>query len=440
MRIRLLVLCLMLFSFLGNSVICQSIEKLDPGTIVEIESIVNGYMPQLTGLSIAIIYDGEIAYAKGFGDRNPDGDDFTIYTKTPIASISKTITAVMAVRMIQEGDLGLNDEVMDFFPGQADFLDMTVRHLLTHQSGIAHYCSCPDGYDGPFNPAASLDVVIGCNTCMTPPGSGTLYTTFGTTLLGVIIDQVGQDEYGSSYTQLYQNWLRGPGNLGTLEPAFDNSDPQLANGHTESGGIHSIGNWDDIGWKLPAGGFISNVVDLARFGVGVLNNTFLTQISFNSMIISQTPSNTADYVCCDASGSGYGLGWRLAWNFDHPNFRIWHNGKNDHGYSTYFGLYPNRNAGIVLLCNEQNETDVLDDIRSDLQNLILCPSDRIFPNLIDWNTPNDFTSGHLIQLSNGISNNTAFTFDAKNEVHIIPGAHYPAGRSVVVKVGGCTYE
>lgn len=411
---------------------------MDATTIDAIETALVPFFPDLTGFSIAVIYDGEIAYAKGFGDAVIDDEPFTIYTKSLLASVSKTITSVIAMRMIQEETLDLNAEVNDFFPGYADFTDMTVRHLLAHQSGIAHYFSCPDGYDGPFDPDESFDVVVGCNTCMVPPGSGTMYTTFGTTLLGVIIDQVAQDAYNSSYIGRYHAWIGNPGGLTTLDPAFDNSDPELAMGHTSTGAPILV-NWEDIGWRLPAGGFISNIVDLAKYGIGVLNNTFITQETLNLMIFPQDPGGSPEVLCGDLSGDDFALGWRYAGNFNNPNFRIWHNGLNEYGYTSYLALYPNREAGIAILTNQADEDITLANMRAAIEEIVICPAERIFDETVDWTVPNDFSAENVIEISAGISHSSPVSFGA-SRVEILPGTHYPIGRKVRVLSTGCTFD
>jgi hypothetical protein len=106
------------------------------------------------------------------------------------------------MRMYQDGNLNLDDPVYAYLPAYF-FSEMTIRDLLCHQSGIAHYSDCPGGFSGVLNPEESMEVVFDCSICLTPPGEATLYTTYGSTLLGVILNQIGIDVYDLSCVQMY---------------------------------------------------------------------------------------------------------------------------------------------------------------------------------------------------------------------------------------------
>ena len=79
-----------------------------------------------------------------------------------------------------------------------------------------------------------------------------------------------------------------------------NSDPAIAAGFTESG-VHIGGYFNDLGWRLPAGGFISNVVDLAKYAIGVMDNTFVNSITTNDMFTDQNEGGGEQFApICDS--------------------------------------------------------------------------------------------------------------------------------------------
>jgi len=403
----------------------QTVNKMDNQTWHAIDDVVANEFAQhnLKGISVAVVYGGNIAYANGMGDKNADGDPFTINTKSLLASVSKTITGVLAMRMVQNGDIALNDPISDYLPDYGNS-GITIQHLLNHQSGIAHYSDCPGGYDGTFNANDSYDVVLDCTMCMSPPGSGTLYTTYGNTLMGVIISHVGFEIYGMGYVGLYNTWIKDPGQLSTLEPAYDDSDPALAEGSLEETG------WEDIGWKLPAGGFISNILDLADYTRGLLNNTFITQATFDQMKVLQVTTGTSNFDCGESGNDVWGLTFAVSGNNPAAdNFFVTHTGLNDHGYSSYIVVYPNRNAAIVMLTNTDEATGALQDIQSGIEDLILCPDTRDFTNDISWTEPRVFEGGQITGRSEIISSyNDEYIFDSEQWVKLLPGFHAPAGK------------
>ena len=408
-----------------NSLAAQTVKRMDTETWNAINAEVSAEYTanSLKGISVAVVYGGQIAYANAFGDKNNAGDPFTINTKSLLASISKTITGVLAMKLVENNDINLGDPISDYVPGYNNS-GITIRHLLSHQSGIAHYSDCPNGYNGPFNASSSSLVVLGCSLCVSPPGAATLYTSFGTTLLGVIINNVGLDVYDMDYEELYYAWIHNPGGLGTLEPEYNNLDPFLAQGSANSG------YWSDIGWRLPAGGFKSDIIDLANYTRGLLNNTFITQATFNTMKILQTTTGTPDWECSSASSSDYGLAFRVSSNNPSDlNFFVWHNGLNSHGYSSYMIVYPNRNAAIVMMTNTDDATGVLNTIRQNIEDLVLCPNTRNFTNNISWTEPRIFEGEKITGQSEITSSNTnSYIFDAEDWVKLLPGFKAPAGK------------
>lgn len=413
----------------------QTVRHLDDLSMNTIDAAITNQISQsnLPGVSVGIIYNGRIAYTKAYGLSAP-GVNATTSTKYPIASVSKTITGIMAMKMIENNDIGLDDLIRDYVSGYYSS-GITIRHLLSHQSGIGHYNNCPGGYSGAFSASASLDVVHGCSICMGPPGSGTLYSTFGTTLLGVIINNVGLVKYGKTYTQLYNEWIRDAAGLTNLTAEFNNLINNIAVGYSQNG-VPLTGYWDDIGWKLPAGGFVATAHDLAGFGVGVMNHTFISSTSSNQMWQKQTTTGNPINVCNDPLANNYGLAFSVKYSGD--SLRIFHHGLNtDHGFTSLLYLYPNLKTGIVLLTNKHELTGALDNIIAAVESTLLCPANRDFTSQV--NTIDDWIyEATNIQASNTFSAGTGvIVFDAANEVVLKPGFNALAGINFRAVIDGC---
>lgn len=410
----------------------QTVRKLDNFTMNEIDAVINAEISQsnLKGVSVGVIYNGKVVYTKAYGLSAP-GVNATVSTKYPIASISKTITGIMAMRMVQNGDIALDDPISDYVAG---FTGITFRHLLSHQSGIGHYADCGDGYDGAFNAANSILTVYTCSKCMSPPGSGTIYTTYGTTLLGAIIDIIGRRNYNRSFIQLYNDWIRTPGGLNDLTAEHDNLVNGIAVGYSTAGTAQT-GYWNDIGWKLPAGGFVSTGHDLAEYGAGVMNHTFISSSNSTLMWQQQTTNGTPDNSCNDALSGNYGLAFRVGGSS--TNRRVTHNGLNSHGFSSLLYLFPDRKTGIVLLTNRDEKTGALDDIRVALENTLLCPANREFTSNINW-TGNWIYEADKIKASNTFSAGVGnIVFDGADEVVLKPGFHAQSGIVFRAVIDGC---
>ncbi|MBO4292408.1 MAG: beta-lactamase family protein [Lachnospiraceae bacterium] len=93
---------------------------------------------RIPGCGLKVRKDGELIYDKCFGladiDSNLPVDDFTVFT---MASLTKPVTAVAAMRLVEEGKLSLDDDLLKFFPSYPEEKKaVTVRHLLNHCSGL----------------------------------------------------------------------------------------------------------------------------------------------------------------------------------------------------------------------------------------------------------------------------------------------------------------
>lgn len=414
----------------------QTVRHLDDLTMGMIDDVITAEMAQssLPGVSVGIIYNGRVVFTKAYGLAGP-GVNATVNTKYPIASVSKTVTAIMAMKMVQNNDIALNDLISDYVGGY-NGSGITIRHLLSHQSGIGHYSDCSNGYDGVFNGFSSQLVVLSCSRCMSPPGSGTMYTTFGTTLLGSIIEVVGQDVYSKGFIELYNDWIRTPGGLTNMTAEHDNLINGIAVGYS-SGGTAQTGYWNDIGWKLPAGGFVSTAHDLAEYGMGVMNHTFVTSATSTTMWQAQTVSGGATNNCADDLGNPFGLGFGVSGSGE--DLRISHSGENvDHGFCSLLYLYPNRKTGLVLLTNKANRGGALTDIRQALEQTLLCPAERNFTSTFNWGN-NWIYEGEKINASNTFSTGLGeVVFDGATEVTLKPGFHAPSGNVFRAVSDGCS--
>ncbi|MFT3749749.1 MAG: serine hydrolase domain-containing protein [Agriterribacter sp.] len=421
-KIYLFFYCLLLWKISVAQII-----RIDEATATQISNTIQTRFGQsnLTGLSVGVIYGGELAYANAWGKAKNNGTPFSIQTKTVIGSVSKIITAIMAMRMIEDGNLGL-DVTIGHYLDEYDGSNITIRHLLCHQSGIPHYNSCSGGYNGQFDWEESVDAVTDCEVCGTPGGQ-MLYTTFGVTLLGAIIEKRGLEIYNRNYRQLYNDWVRSPGGLTNLTPEYDDSEAALADGYNETGVVQSRG-WDDIGWRLPAGGFVSDIVDLTSFGAGILRNRFISQQSFNLMQVIQMPSGAGGMPCANEkyNDGTFGLGFGI--QTSGVSQILFHSGLNDHGYTSYLFLYPEAGAGIIFLCNTYdytNSNNIL-NVLSAMQNAVInvvrdCPATRNFTNAVTWNSPLYYEASNITISAPATHASGNLVFDAGNSVSLLPG-------------------
>ena len=152
---------------------------------------------KLPSLSIAF-YKDDFVWKKSFGyadlehkiPANPD-------TRYRLASISKPITAVGILRLMQEGKLKLDDEVQEYVPYfPRKRWPVTIRHLLGHLSGISHYRNYDE--EGHFTKHFTTEESVGVFKdwqLENEPGTRYRYTTYGFNLLGAVIEGASGKPY-----------------------------------------------------------------------------------------------------------------------------------------------------------------------------------------------------------------------------------------------------
>ena len=212
------------------------------------EKIVNSFLHKwsITGASIAISKDGKLIYARGFGYADSASHQETQpFNQFRIASISKLITAVGVMKLEEEGKLSLNDKVFGadgilndpYFSNPKDkrVYDITVAHLLSHQSGWSQrygdqmfmplVIAEKMGVKPPVDTKTIIRFALNKKLQYTP-GAGRAYSNLGYSILGLIIEKVS----GMSYEDYCKQKIFEPlgiydmtiaGNLSTEKTPFE---------------------------------------------------------------------------------------------------------------------------------------------------------------------------------------------------------------------------
>ncbi len=164
-----------------------------------IDAIVNAELvsQRTPGMAVAVIRKGEVVKAQGYGlanvEHNVPVTDRTIFQS---GSLGKQFTATAVMLQVQDGRLSLSDPIAKYFDNApASWRDITVRHLLTHTSGI------PDYNDGllDYRKDHSEDELIGFAATLAldfTPGAEWKYSNTGYILLGALVRRVSGSFYG----------------------------------------------------------------------------------------------------------------------------------------------------------------------------------------------------------------------------------------------------
>ncbi|MGH1556662.1 serine hydrolase domain-containing protein [Caulobacter segnis] len=308
--------------------------------------------------SVAIVVDGELAYAEAFGLAQLDpARPATPATRYDIGSVSKQFTAAAVMLLVQDGKLSLDDKVGRFFPSLAGADKVTVRHLLSHTAGYRDsWQDTSEARRRPITPQAIVDR-WGAMPLAFEPGSAWDYSNTNYAIAGRIVETVS----GQTLNQVLSERIFRP--LG-MTSAIDNEavapNAQDAARYTRNllGPARSV-EPAARGWAFGAGGLSMTASDLARWDANVLARSLLAPASYEAMMRETTLTT--------GKGSGYGLGLYVDGAPGHR--RVYHNGFAP-GVITENRIYPDDGVAVVVTANAEFGM-VVPDIADGVEKLLL---------------------------------------------------------------------
>jgi len=325
----------------------------DAADIRRIEAVIGDFMAthRVPGLSVALVIDGQPAWSRGFGMADVENAvPATAATAYRSASIGKTMTATAAMRLVEAGKLDLRADIRRSCPAYpAKPWAITVRQLLSHQSGIRHY-------GGPRDREEQASTVHYTNVidAMGPfkddpllfqPGTRYGYSTYGYDVLGCVL----QGAAGKPFLDVMHELVWAPAKMASTR----DDDPSAviagrAAGYALVDDALRNARHVDMSNRMPAGGYITTVDDLARFEAALMDETLVRPATFRQML---EPS-----VLADRTQVPYGLGWAIElepWRGDTWAFH----GGSSPGVSGIVALMPKHRFGIAVLANLEDLSD-----------------------------------------------------------------------------------
>ncbi len=300
------------------------------------------------GFSVAVIEGDKIAWAEGFGTQEAGKDDPVVAdTVFAGASISKPVTAMVALRLVEQGLLDLDRPANDFLTAwkipDNEFTAqkaVTLRHLLSHRAGTTVH-----GFGGITEKPTLLDTLEGRPPAKNGPvfvnkvpGGGPRYSGGGITIIQLMLEEAT----GKGYAQLAQELVFDP--LGMTRSTFVHPLPdgliaQTSRGHNEDGSVVAGGySWCP---QLAAGGIFTTAPDYARFIIACR----AAYLGKPGAILGY---DLARQMMDRDGAPDQGLGWRILGEGATQRFE---HGGSCQGYQTETMCYLHRGDGVVVLTN-----------------------------------------------------------------------------------------
>lgn len=284
-------------------------------------------------ITVGIIQNGKMTYDV-YGDNgillSPKEYSYEI------GSITKTFTAALLCKAIEEGRISLDDTIdmyldlpnKDYYP--------TIRRLVTHTSGYKSYY-----FEKPMisNSLHGRNDFNGISEEMLIQKIGKinldnsdysfLYSNFGIATLGAILERI----YDEDYTTLMNDYILK--DLGL-------TNTRITDG---SGDLENYWEWSESDAYMPTGALLSDITDMMQY-VQIQMGKDLKYLSIAHNTLAEVNATTGTYEKMGIRIDAVGTGWMI----DNENNIIWHNGGTGN-YNSYIGFDKERQIGVVILSN-----------------------------------------------------------------------------------------
>jgi CubicO group peptidase (beta-lactamase class C family) len=309
---------------------------------------------KIPGVSLAIVEGDKIVHLRGFGHARPGGEAPTPLTPFPIASLTKSFTALAVMQLVEAGKIELDAPIQRYLPWfrvadpQAS-AQMTVRHLLNQTSGLPTSAGAIPLADFDSSPGATERQARALSTLAItrPVGSAFEYSNSNYNLLGLIIEAAS----GESYADYIQNHIFTPLRMShsytSQAMAKQNG---LAVGHRYWFGIPFAAPHMPLPHgSLAGGGLICSAEDLARYMIALLNRGRYGDVQILSGAgIDELHRGAAEVKVYGLSLGQYGMGW---YDGKLGRTKLVSHGGTLPDFGSHMALLPEQRKGVVLLFN-----------------------------------------------------------------------------------------
>jgi CubicO group peptidase (beta-lactamase class C family) len=335
-----------------------SAPELDAATSAKVDGLVEAQMKELgvPGVAVGIVKDGSLVYAKGFGvTKRNGGAPVTPSTIFQLSSIAKTFTSTAILQLVEQGKVDLDAPVTKYLPyfALADGREgeITVRHLLTHTSGLpdTSWTDMSPYLEARDDEMALEDQVRSARkvSLLFDPGTQFEYTSFGYDVLGDIVAKVSGQPFEEYVTE--QMFVPLGMNHSTL--LLSDVDPKaLAMPHVP-GGDGQVVTSDIFPYTrsfAPDSTLYSNVEDMAAYAITTMRHGAAGQpavLAPESYDAAWTSYSQAPFPPPETN---YGFGWQIG---EHAGEQVVGHSGIDIGYNSFLAMLPAQSAAVIVMTN-----------------------------------------------------------------------------------------
>jgi serine beta-lactamase-like protein LACTB, mitochondrial len=295
---------------------------------------------QSTAVSVAI-YMGQLPiWSRAWGKSDVENDvAATPRTMFRLASLSKPFTGVAIMRLVEMGKVKLDVPIQKYLPQfPKKRWPITLRQLLSHQSGIRNYRDAEMESTRHFPTVTAGLEMFAKDPLLFEPGTRTFYSSYGYNLAGAVIEAVTHRRYAD----FVHDEVLVPAGIEDMRPDDVFAIiPHRASGYRlrKDGQLENCG-LTDTSYKIPSGGWVATADDVVRLARALMRGRILKEETRELMWAPQRLKNGTE--------TGYALGWVVG---DEHGVRVIEHSGGQQGSNTHIMFSPEKNIAVAVLTN-----------------------------------------------------------------------------------------
>ncbi|MDV2682778.1 serine hydrolase [Alkalihalophilus lindianensis] len=358
------------FSFCLMMIVSMGQVAAEEDKLHQLEQYIERFIEeqQIPGTSIAIVHEGELFYANAWGITGESEEPVTTETPFTLGSISKSLTGLGVMKLVEGGAVDLEDPIHMYLPSfdlqdQQAASQITIKQLLTHTSGFSTYSglavSDKESKDAGVIKKHAQRLLN--EKLSAGPGEKYQYSNANFIILGALIEEVTNQTY-SEFMEKEVFTPLGMDGAAADEHTADNKGYKA--GHQSWLGLpqRSHVNYDNGG--APYGYIVASTTDMVQY-LSLLHSRerpdFLSEEMMNLYVSPHVQTGEDRY---------YGFGVRVTAPYSNEEM-IWHSGSTPDSRSEIFYI-PETGWGGVILTNKNHilEEDALAYLKHGIINIL----------------------------------------------------------------------
>jgi CubicO group peptidase (beta-lactamase class C family) len=302
--------------------------------------------------AVLVAQGGKVIYRKAFGKANfQTGADFTPQTPSNLGSVTKQFTAMAIMILAERNKLQYDDPVAKYIPefsSTTHLSKITLRHLLTHTSGMPDYGDLAIDDSG-LSQQALIAAILSKDDVLSKAGQKYQYSNPAYSLLAVVVERVS----GMSFGDFLEHEIFRPAGMSStfVYDRLEKKSARSAIGYGQFGQVN-----DALPTQIPGdGGIYSTVDDLLKWDRALYVQKLVRQSTLAEAV---TPGKVQE------GRSAYGFGWNVA--EDDSGKYVWHTGSHA-GFRAFIERRLGPKITVILLTNRGNSRRT--EINAAIQNI-----------------------------------------------------------------------